>query len=123
MSHKERAQPIGATYDAGPAVGTVYPINNIQTDDCSTARALMSSVPEGKTVVFLDLWVSVDTACYLTVIMETTDNVLAGAYLPANGLLPLTLRGTLRANASGKLVYIKTSVKAKAAALGNYVLE
>lgn len=99
---------IGATRDAGPAqtVTRTYTANA----DFSTARDVTAAPTAGQKIVALDIVVSMATACLVTVEMETSHNVLAGAYLPANGTMVFTLRGLLKADAADKKLQVKSSV-------------
>ena len=98
---------IGATQDAGPS----QTLSRLYTPsaDFSTARDVTAAPTAGQKVVALDIVVSMATACLATVEMETSHNVLAAAYLPANGTMVFTLRGLLKADAADKKLQVKSS--------------
>jgi hypothetical protein len=76
----------------------------VQNDDISTAKDITAAPSEGKRIVATDILVSVDTACYLTILEDGEGGaVLAGLYMPANGSAQITLRGYLKGAAGKKL--------------------
>jgi len=99
---------IGAAQDAGPSqtLTQTYTANA----DFSTARAVTAAPSSGLKIVAMDIVVSMATACLVTIQMETSANVLAGAYLPANGTISFTLRGYLKGDAADKKLMVKSSV-------------
>jgi hypothetical protein len=71
----------------------------------------------------MDIYISVNTTCYVTIQMETSGNVLAGAYAAANSIVPFTLRGYLKGNAADKKLQMKSSVASKGACTAVYFSE
>jgi hypothetical protein len=112
---------IGATRDAGPSQTVTRTFT--QNDDISTARDITAAPTSGQKIVALDVYVSVDTACYVTIQMETSSNVLAGAYCAANSIVPFTLRGYLKGDAADKKLQMKSSVASKGACTAVYFSE
>lgn len=94
-----------------------------QNDDISTARDITTAPATGKKIVAMDVWISVDTTCYVTIQMETSGNVIAGAYCPANSTMPFTFRGMLKGDAIDKKLQMKSSVASKGACTAIYFSE
>lgn len=110
----------GAT-DAGPAQEVTRTFT--QNNDISTARDITVAPAAGQKIKAMDVWVSVDTACYVTIQMETSGAVLAGAYVGANSTVPFTLRGMLKGDAADKKLQMKSSVASKGACTAIYFSE
>lgn len=111
----------GSLLDAGPAQSVTRTFT--QNNDISTARDITVAPATGQKIVAMDVYVSVETACYVTVQMETSGNVLAGAYCAANSTVPFTLRGYLKGDAADKKLQVKSSVASKAAVTAVYFSE
>ncbi len=94
-----------------------------QNNDISTARDITAAPTAGQKIVAIDCWVSVDTAGYVTIQMETSGNVLAGAYVPANSSIPFTLRGMLKGDTADKKLQMKSTVASKGACTCIYFSE
>lgn len=109
------------TKDGGPYQNLTRTFT--QNDDISTARDITTAPTAGQKIKAMDVWVSVDTECYVTIQMETSGNVLAGAYVPANSTVPFTLRGMLKGDAADKKLQMKSSVAAKGACTAIYYSE
>jgi hypothetical protein len=112
---------IGATKDAG--LNETVTRTFTQNDDISTAREITAAPTSGQKIVAVDVLVSVDTACYLTIQMETSANVLAGLYMPANGSAQVTLRGKIKGDVADKKLMMKSSVASKGACTCIYYSE
>jgi hypothetical protein len=107
--------------DAGPSQTVTRTFT--QNNDISTARDITAAPTAGQKIVAMDVYISVDTACYVTIQMETSGNVLAGAYCAANSLVPFTLRGYLKGDAADKKLQMKSSVASKGACTAVYFSE
>jgi len=107
--------------DSGPAQAVTRTFT--QNDDISTARDISAAPASGQKIVALDVYVSVDTAGYVTIQMETSGNVLAGAYMAANSTIAFTLRGLLKGDAANKKLQVKSSVASKGAVTAVYFSE
>lgn len=81
-------------------------------EDGSTPFNITNTIPTRKKAVITDLIISVDTACHVTVQMETSENVLAGFHMPANGTVQITPRGYLKADTPAKKIQVVTDVAA-----------
>lgn len=114
-------QTIGATKDAGPSqtITRTYTANA----DFSTAREITAAPTAGQKIVALDIVVSMATACLATVQMETSNNVLAAAYLPANGTAVFTLRAPIKGDAADKKLLVKSSVASAGVVTAHYYSE
>lgn len=82
----------------------------ISSSDITTAVDLTGAPASGKKIRILDLFVSVAVAMKIQVIEETSGDVIASAYLPTNGNLPLSLRCGIEANAADRKLQLKGSV-------------
>lgn len=94
------AAVVGATKDAGPnqTVTRTY----TASADMTTPADITPAPAAGETIVGMDILVSTDTAMGFDIQMETSGNVLAGAFLPANGIYQFTLRGMIKGDAADK---------------------
>lgn len=107
--------------DAGPvqSVTRLFTTNA----DISTARDITAAPAAGQKITAIDILISVETACYLTVQMETSGNVLWGGYMQANSVIQLTPRGYLKGDAADKKLQMKSSVASKGACTCIYFSE
>lgn len=112
---------IGATKDAGPNQTLTRLFT--YSADISTARDITAAPTAGQKIVAVDVLISVDTAGYVTVQMESSGNVLAGLFMPANGAAQVTLRGMLVGDVADKKLQMKSSVASKGACTCNYYSE
>lgn len=79
--------------------------------DIGTAAVDITDAPAtGKRQIAQDIVVSTDTAGKVAIQMETSGNVLAGAYMEVNTTVAFTLRTYLRADAVDKKLQVKHSV-------------
>ena len=78
--------------------------------DISTARDITGVPNAGQKIVATDIYVSVNTECLVTIQMETSGNVLAGAYMAENSTVAFTLRGYIKGDTAGKKLQVKSSV-------------
>jgi hypothetical protein len=91
--------------------------------DMSTAAAITAAPTSGQKIVLMDVLISVDTAMSFSLQMETSANVLAKFYLPANGTMQVTLRGFIKGDAADKKIYGKASVAGNVAVTAVYYSE
>jgi hypothetical protein len=95
-------------YDGGPIWKNKQKV--VASADMTTA-ADISDAPDACCYPKADdILISTDTAMRFDVQMETTANVLASVYLPANGTVQITLRDGLKGDAKGKKLQGKASV-------------
>jgi hypothetical protein len=89
----------------GPALAQTY----TYSADMTTAAALTAAPTGGQKIKATDILVSVANAGFVTVQMETSTNVLAGVFLPANGTYNFCLRGMIKGDAADKKLYGKST--------------
>ena len=99
--------------DAGPSqtVTRTFTYNA----DISTARDITAAPTAGQKIVAMDIIISVDTSCYVTIQMETSANVLWGGYMTASSPIQLTPRGYIKADLADKKLMMKSSAASKGA--------
>lgn len=102
------ASPLEAM-DGGPT-WTVKRTTLASANISSTPGDLTTAPNTGKYAHADDILISTDTAMRLDVQMETSGNVLASVYMPANGTVQITMRDGLLADAAGKKLQLKASV-------------
>lgn len=98
-----------STKDAGPAQ-TIQRTYTYTTNAAPTPVSITDVPTSGNKVVLTDVYVSVDTTCTVTIQMETSANVIAGAFMPSYSTVPFTLRGYLKGDTAGKRIQIRTSI-------------
>lgn len=96
------------TKDAGPAQNLTRTYT--ESANMTTAAAITAAPNAGEKVVLMDVLVSADTAMNFSLQMETSNNVLAKVFLPANGVAQITLRGFVKGDAADKRIFGKASV-------------
>ncbi len=109
------------TRDAGPAQSVTRTYT--ASANMTTAAAITAAPPTGFYVVAEDILISTDTAMAFDVEMETTANVLAKVYLPANGTAQITLRGYIKGDTAAKKLQGKASVAGNVAITAVYHYE
>jgi hypothetical protein len=114
-------ETIGATRDAGPSQTVTRTYSTAA--DGSTAFDATATPTTGQKILLLDLIVSVDTACLVTLQMESSGNVLAAFYMAANSSIQITPRGYLKGDAANKKLQLKTSVASAIKATSVYTSE
>lgn len=116
----------GSTYGAAPKDGG--PSQSLTrtfttSANMTTAAALTAAPTSGQKIVLMDFIISVDTAMTFDLEMETSANVLAKLYLPANGTMQVTLRGFLKGDAADKKIYGKASASGNVSVTAVYFSE
>ena len=98
---------IGGAKDDGPqwVVTRTY----TPSADMQTAVALTAVPSSGQKIVIDDLIVSVAAAMEFSIQMETSGNVLASVFLPANGTALVTTRDGLKGDAVDRRIFGKAS--------------
>lgn len=96
------------TKDAGPAqtVTRTY----TASADMTTAAAISPAPAAAMKQVATDILVSSDTAMSFSIQEETSATVFAKVFIPANGTVPITLRGYLKTAVAVKKFMGKASV-------------
>ena len=107
-----------STTDNGPAQTTVQTYT--ASADMTTAASITAAPTSGLKIVALDILVSTDTAMNFSIQEETSATVFAKAFLPANGVWPVTLRGYLKAAVADKKLMGKASVAGNVAITAIY---
>jgi hypothetical protein len=102
-----------STKDAGPSQTLTRTYTT--SANMSTAAAITPSPTTGQKIVAMDILVSTDTAMNFSVQMETSNNVLAKIYMPANSSAQITLRGGLKGDVADKKLFGKASVSGNVA--------
>lgn len=110
-----------AATDKGPAqtVTRTYTTSANMT----TPAAITAAPTSGQKIVAMDILISTDTAMSFDVEMETSANVLAQVYLPANGTAQITLRGYLKGDAANEKLNGKASEAGNVAVTAVYFSE
>lgn len=98
----------GSIKDNGPAWTVVRTYT--ESADMTTAAAISAAPTSGQKVIGDDILVSSDTAMNFKIQMETSTNVLAKVFIPANGTVPITLRDGIKGDATDKKLFGKASV-------------
>lgn len=98
---------IGGVKDDGPQ----WVVTRVHTSsaDMQTAAAITAAPIGGQKIVVDDLLVSVAVAMEFSIQMETSGNVLASVFLPANGTALVVLRDGLKGDAADKRIFGKAS--------------
>lgn len=99
---------IGATQDAGPSQAVTRLLT--ESADMTTAAAITNTPASGQKIVATDILVSTDTSMKFTIQMETSENKLSAAYIPAYGAHNFCFRGLLKGDAADKKLFGKASV-------------
>jgi hypothetical protein len=99
---------IGSTKDNGPHWTVVRTYT--ESADMTTAAAISAAPTGGQKVIGDDILISSDTAMNFKIQMETSTNVLAKVFIPANGTVQITLRDALKGDAADKKLFGKASV-------------
>jgi hypothetical protein len=94
--------------DAGPSQTITRTYTT--SADMSTAAAITAAPTSGQKIVATDILISCAVAMAVDIEMETTANILAMTYIPANGTVQISLRGCLKGDAADKKLYAKASV-------------
>ena len=110
-----------ASYDAGPSQAITRTHTSIA--DASSTTSVTAAPSAGQKITVLDYIISVDTACLLTIEMETSGNDLAAHYMSANSTIQITPRGYIKGDAADKKIHVKTSVAAAVKATLIYTSE
>jgi hypothetical protein len=97
----------GAVRDAGPS-WTAVPTYTTSAD-LTTAATITAAPTSGQKVVADDILISAAVAMEFTLQMESSTNVLASVFLPANGTAQITLRDGLKGDAADKRIFGKAS--------------
>ena len=98
-------------YDGGPYW---KPSRKVVASANMTAAADITDAPAGgQKILADDILISSDTAMRFDVVMETSGNVLASVYVPANGVAQITLRDGLKGDLANK------KLQGRASAAGN----
>jgi hypothetical protein len=91
------------TTDGGPAQNLTRTYT--ASADMTTAAAITAAPASNAYIVATDILISTDTAMAFDIEMESTANVLAKVYLPANGTAQLTLRGFIKGDVVDKRLF------------------
>ncbi len=87
-------------YDGGPYSRPARKV--VASADLTTAGDITDAPAAGQKVLADDILISSDTAMRFDVVMESSGNVLASVYLPANGTAQITLRAGLKGDLKDK---------------------
>jgi hypothetical protein len=96
--------------DAGPSEDLGLVQTYTVSADMSTAATITNMPVSGKKLALYDLIISAGAAMSYQILMETSNNVLAMFYMPANTTLQITPRGLLKADVVDKRIFGKASV-------------
>jgi hypothetical protein len=99
------------TLDGGP-LQTVTRTMLSSDDATATPLDLTAAPTAGLKAVAMDILVSSDTACEIHILTESGSD-LCGGFVAANGTIPFTLRGYIKAATAAKKLQLTTSVQAK----------
>ena len=99
---------IGSTKDNGPAWTVVRTYTT--SADMSTAAAITAAPTAGQKIYADDILVSAAVAMEYSIQMETSANVLASVFVPANGTVQITMRDGIKGDAADKKLFGKASV-------------
>lgn len=112
---------IGSTKDNGPAQTLTR--SYVTSADATGVIDLTAAPTSGQKIVIMDLVISTDTAMNVTVQMETSANVLAKYYMPANSTVQISPRGFFKGDAADKKIQLDASVAGNLAISINYFSE
>lgn len=118
-------QGIVPTYDAGPYnVGSFGVTGSAYVSANATGTVAITDVPTtGQKLVITDVLLSTDTAMNILLQEETSANVIAKIFLPANGTVQWTPRGKVKLATVNKRLMAKASVTGNVGITTNYYSE
>lgn len=118
-------QGIVPTYDAGPYnAGSFGVTGSAVVSSNITGTTAITDVPTtGQKLVITDVLLSTDTAMNILLQEETSANVIAKIFLPANGTVQWTPRGKVKLATANKRLMAKASVTGNVGITTNYYSE